>query len=183
MKRAQSTWLTSALLLCPPFHKRSHPAEQRQTRGFTRAASPLQHTDSVPFCTENSLISPSFRCHSGRGSGTSHTLHLGSSSYLPDTLLQSFFFPQVKKLIDLSDGQRWKDFWNCRRGPSASRTVTWFTLQIPSCLTPFSRKKVRVFLFFCFSTPVQVKKSVSQCRMNEWMWKEDDFLAKHLWID
>lgn len=132
MERAQSTWLTSAPLPCPPFHKHSHPAEQWQTRGFTRAAPPPRDTDLVPFCTEDSFIPPaSAATQRAGGSGTSHTPHPGSSSYLPEnkTLVRtteagrvllrsgSSYHSQVEKLTDLGDWRRWKDFWSCRRGP------------------------------------------------------------------
>ncbi|KAG7228694.1 hypothetical protein INR49_008472, partial [Caranx melampygus] len=64
--------------------KCSHPAEQQQTRGFTRAAPPPRDTDSVPFCTEDSFIPPSFSCHSGRSSAPVTLCILDHHCCLPD---------------------------------------------------------------------------------------------------
>lgn len=56
VKRAQSIWLTSAPLPCLSFQKCSHPAQQRQTRGFTISSPPPTAAHSLgDLCTEEQL--------------------------------------------------------------------------------------------------------------------------------
>lgn len=169
MKRAQSTWLTS--LPCPPFQKYSHPAEQWQTRGFTRAALPPQLTDWAPFLHRRWLHPCSFSCHSasrlGHQSDSTSWDHPATRQTNKTLVAVVVLFPGLwildrKSWLIWATGAAEKTFGNCRRGPPSASgtgftaltyrlyTDPWLPLPIPSCLTPSSRKKVSVFSLFLY---------------------------------
>lgn len=168
VKRAQSIWLTSARLPCRL--SRSIPILLNDDR---QEASPALHrhrqTDPVPFCTVEQLhpskLHLPLRVEAQAPVSFCSSDHLATrqinTTLVKTRLLSAVHWslpPKVDWKGSLELQKRSLQFLNQAFNSRFSGN-SWFPLQVPECLTPSSRKKVRL-LFFCFLT-LEVQMTIS----------------------
>lgn len=183
MKRAQSTWLTSALATVPAFPEAFLSCWTLTDMRLHQSCSATARHTLCALLHWRQLHPSSFSCHSGGGGlghqsdSASRNIQLLARKYNSGEnskvgwelwLCSGSNYSQVEKLTDLSDWHR-----SLKRlleeAPSLPELGSQlriqgaalppdFLLQIPSCLTPSSKKKVRHL------------SSVSQ-RLRNWQWQ------------